>query len=167
MIALSKINLPALIACAMTLIGGCAAPGLHARMSDDQVRSVLAANFTPAMTEEDVQSKLDGLGVGRGYRFEYPAAEGPGGTARPHVLLVRMFNDGGFFLENEDYVVEWLDVSFVFEPPNSLSRTAIFRDKLRYFQREPIDAPSRPTLRPLRPYPAPIPPPADPLENAT
>lgn len=152
-------------AVASGLCGGCAsAPAVSARNSDAEIRSVLQEKVPAQATPDEVSRALDQLGVSGRHRMNYPAAD-----SRPHVLLARLFEPGGFWLHGDDDDVEWVDVSFVFSaPPERLERTIVFRDKLRYFQREPIvypHAPKRALMsRPGR-FPAPIPPPADPLET--
>jgi hypothetical protein len=134
-------------------------------MSDEQIRSTLATQIPPGASPDQVKQGLGKLGVGDKYRIDYPPKDG-----RPQVLLTRLFDAGGFWMHGEDCDVEWVDVSFVFTPPpERLDRTLLFRDKLRYFNGDPITSPNSPR-RPLmaRPqhYPAPIPPPVDPLEGA-
>ncbi len=93
----------------------------------------------------------------------------PANGARPRVLLARLFEPGGFWLHGDDDDVEWVDVSFAFSAlPEKLDRVIVFRDKLRYFDREPIVYPHAPrralASRPGR-FPRPIPPPIDPLSE--
>lgn len=147
------------------LCSGCAGghpPAVSARNSDTEVRDIVAARIPVGSTPEQVESGLDALGVSGKYRMNYAATD-----ARPRVLLARLFEPGGFWLHSDDDLVEWVDVSFVFtQPPEKLDRTIVFRDKLRYFQREPIVYPHAPKralmARPGR-FPAPIPPPEDPM----
>jgi hypothetical protein len=144
---------------------GCAsAPKLTARMDDARVRSVLSGACAAGSTESDVQNDLDSLGVSHAYRTIYA-----GTGDRPRVLLARVFDGRGFWLDSDDTLMNWLDISFVFAADGRLERTLLFRDKMRYAHGEPItypNAPRRMLQSPPRHYPAPIPPPADPLEGA-
>jgi hypothetical protein len=148
------------------VFAGCsAAPQVSARMDDAQVRSVLAAHCPPASTVAQVQSSLDALNVRKGSRILYPTT-----ASRGPVLLVRLFEGRGFWLDSDGSDVKFLDISFAFTPGEQLDRTLLFRDRLRYVQGDPItspNSPKRPLARPLDRYPAPIPPPMDPLEGAS
>lgn len=107
----------------------------------------------------DVQGRLDALKVSRKHRMHYPPTD-----SRPEVLLVRMF-DGGFWIDEEDDFVEWLDLSLVFEA-GGFDRALLYRDRVRYFEGDPVNPPTRPAAGPMLRYPGPIPPPVDPLEGA-
>ena len=163
-----RFNLVLLIALAwVAALGGCgggSAPAISARMDDAQVRSILAAKCPAGAMPSQVAAGLDSLGARPGARVAYSAT-----SSRGTVLLVRLFEDRGFWLDSEDTDVKWLDVSFAFSTDNKLERTLLFRDGIRYVQGEPITSPSspkRPLARPLGHYPAPIAPPVDPPQGA-
>jgi hypothetical protein len=156
-LALALAVAPVLAACA-------GPPGLSARMSDAEVRAVLARDTPPGSTERDVRAALDRLEAPAHSRTVYPA-EG----SRPKVLLQRVFEGRGFWLHSDNDLVEFLDVSFVFTPQDTLDRALLHRDKVRYFHGEPVifpHAPSRPLQHHPAHYPGPLPPPIDPLEDA-
>ena len=142
------------------VLGGCAdVTGLHARMNDDEVRAVVQRELEPGMTLVEVHQRLDGLRVSGRYRMHYPPTE-----SRPEVLLVRMF-DGGFWVDAEHDVLKWLDLSLVFEE-GRYDRALLYRDRVEYFDGDPIRPPTRPAAGPMRYFPGAIPPPVDPLEGA-
>jgi hypothetical protein len=148
---------------AVAILSACAAPyPLHSNMTDDQIEARLAENFAPGMTQPEVSSKLDELRVPSRYRLDYPRTD-----SRPEVLLARLYPPGGFWVTHEDDLIKFVDVSFVFDAaaPPKLVRFPIFRDGVRYFQHEPVYGPTRKPIRPIQPYPASPPPPADPLEG--
>jgi hypothetical protein len=160
----------AMIVLALVLLGGplgCSqpAPGVSARMDDAEVRSVLSAHCPAGATQAQVASGLDSLNVRSGSRIAYTADAGRG-----PVLLVRLFEDRGPWLDSGDSDIKFLDVSFAFSKEDHLERTLLFRDRIRYVQGEPITSPGSPKRAlkgPLQPYPHPIPPPVDPLEGAS
>jgi hypothetical protein len=153
-----------LIVAALMLCACGAPPAISARMNDAEIRAMLARACPTASTQLQVNHGLDALKVRQASRLAYPATAGRG-----PVLLVRLFDDRGFWLDSEDADVKFLDISFAFSPEDHLTRTVLFRDRIRYIRGEPITSPNsprRPLRGPLQPYPSPIPPPIDPLESA-
>lgn len=146
----------ACIACAGV---GCAAYPLHATMTDDEIRATLAAHFTPGMPEHEVRSELSSLRVPERRRLRYPASE-----STPTVLLARIAPPGGFWVDDQDDFMEWVDVSFVFDSHDTLQQWGIFRDGIRYDHGDPINAPRRPLLDKVPHWPGEPPPPKDPLD---
>ncbi|MBS0198559.1 MAG: hypothetical protein JSR77_17550 [Planctomycetes bacterium] len=144
------------------LVGCTTPPALHANMTDPVLRTKLAESFQPGMTLDQVQGGLDTLHIDHGRRMLY-APEGE----RPQVLLARLFPPGGFWGAEGDSVVEWVDVSFVFEPTDHLSRTLLYRDGMRYFYGDPVNKPNREPMARFPRWPALPPPPKNPLEGAT
>jgi hypothetical protein len=145
---------------ALACIPGCAQIPLHANMTDTQIHERVDENFAPGMTREQVETKLDELKVSRKYRLWYDQAPAP-----PQ-LLVRLFEAGGFWLNEEDQIVQWVDTVFVFarqEPEPLYERVETFRRHQRYFQGEPVNIPDEPTLHWWGDYPMSPPPPAQPL----
>jgi hypothetical protein len=166
-VTLTRTNLGMLLALLWTAaLAACGhAPAVSARMDDALVRSILAAHCSTGSTASQIGAGLDSLGIKPGSRMLYPAA-----PSRGPVLLVRLFEDRGFWLDSDDADVKWLDISFAFSGDDHLERTLLFRDRLRYVQGEPItspNSPKRPLARPLEHYPSPIPPPIDPLQGAS
>lgn len=150
----------ALLASVAAAACGCAPYPLHSNMTDDQIRIVLDENFKPGQSLAEVDGRLDDLRVSGRYRTMYPKTD-----SRPEVLLARLYPPGGFWLDQEDQLLKFVDVSFVFDDNHSLVRFPIYRDGIRYFQGDPIYGPTRTPRRPVPHYPANPPPPADPLEG--
>jgi len=147
----------AFVACAGV---GCAAYPLHSSMTDDEIRATLGAHFTPGMPEHAVRSELRTLRIPDGRVLHYPAS-GP----TPAVLLARISPPGGFWVDDEDDFMEWVDVSFVFDTQDTLKRVGTFRDGIRYDHGDPINAPRRPLLDKVPHWPGVPPPPKDPLDG--
>ncbi len=142
------------------LLPACAQVPLHANLTDTELHQRLDENFTPGMTRPQVEAKLDELKVSKKTRLWYDQAPSP-----PQ-LLVRLYESGGFWLNEEDQIVEWVDTVFVFgrETPEPLyERAETFRRHQRYFQGEPVNIPDTPTMHPWGDYPISPPPPAEPL----
>jgi hypothetical protein len=146
----------------LSLAAACAPYPLHSNMTDAQIRAVVGDNFPRGLSQDQVGAKLSELRVPDRVRHLYPA-EG----SRPPVLLARLLPPGGAWLNEGDQTIDWVDLSFVFNPPGSLDRVLLFRDNVRYFQGRPISQPRRPAVRPVDDYPIAPPPPMDPLEGAT
>lgn len=144
---------------------GCASKPMGERFDANvpaaQLRQNLAADFPVGMTEQQVRSKLDQVGVSDKYRMDYPKTD-----ARPHVLLARLFQPGGFWIDDDDEYINWTDVSFVFSAQDTLDRIAVFEDGNRYLGGLPINPPKRPMAGRMERWPAPPPPPENPLEGA-
>lgn len=145
-------------------LGGCAGPALHDEMTDAQYRQVLAENFQPGMSLDQVKAELKALHVSTDYSHLYPAT-----PARPEVYLVRTWPYTGPWGQfGPDSNIEFVDVSFVFGGPgNALQRTAIYRDSYRTAGGQIMYGPNRPTMGPIADWTAELPPPADPLEGAS
>lgn len=142
-------------------LAGCAPYPLHARMSDSEIRATLDENFHAGMTTSQVQTTLEALRIPSGRQLRYEPT-----PDRPEVLLARIFPAGGGWVTAQDQIIDFVDVSFVFEPPDSLSRWPIFRDGVRYVGGRVAFGPSRtPMSRPGR-FPLAVAPPVDPLEGA-
>ena len=141
------------------ILGGCAQIPLHANLADTELHARLDANFTPGMTRDEVESRLDELGAAKRTRLWYDQ------PPAPPQLLARLYEAGGFWLNEEDQIVEWVDTVFVFgrESPPRLERVETFRRRQRYFQGEAVNIPDEPTVHPWGDYPMPPPPPAAPL----
>lgn len=148
----------------VVMLGGCAGPALHDEMTDAQYRQVLAENFQPGMSLDDVKAELKTLHVSTDYAHLYPAT-----AARPQVFLVRTWPVTGPWGQfGPDSNIEFVDVSFVFGgPANALTRTAIYRDSYRTAGGQIMYGPNRPTMGPTPNWTAELPPPADPLEGAS
>jgi hypothetical protein len=130
-------------------------------MTDSEIRATLDANFAKGMSPDQVRSKLVELRVPAGRHMHYePTPE------RPEVLLARIYPAGGAWVGAGDQTLEFVDVSFVFEPPAGLVRWPIYRDGVRYFGGGIAYGPSRATISRPHDFPANLPPPADPLEGA-
>lgn len=145
---------------AVMCLPACAQIPLHANMTDAQIHQRVDENFTPGMTREQVEAKLDELKVSRKYRLWYDM------EPAPPQLLVRLFEAGGFWLSEEDQIVQWVDTVFVFtrqEPEPVYERVETFRRHQRYFQGEPVNIPDEPALHRWGDYPMSPPPPAEPL----
>lgn len=142
------------------MLTACAQIPLHANLTDTELHARLDSNFTPGMTRSQLEAKLDELRAAKKTRLWYD--EPPS----PPQLLARLYEAGGFWLNEEDQIVEWVDTVFVFgrqEPEPLYERTETFRRRQRYFQGEPVNIPPEPTLHPWGDYPMPPPPPARPL----
>jgi hypothetical protein len=145
------------LACSLT---ACAPYPLHSRMTDSEIRATLDRTFTSGMSTEQVRDELVKLRVPTGRQMRYePTPE------RPEVLLARIYPAGGAWVGGGDQTLEFVDVSFVFEPTNSLARWPIYRDGARYLNGGLAYGPSRAPMRHARDFPANLPPPADPLEG--
>lgn len=157
--------LACLAALAPALTSACAGPpGLSARMSDDEVRAVLAREARPGTPEPDLRATLDRLGAPARSRTLYPATE-----SRPAVLLQRVYEGRGMWLQSDNDLVEYLDISLVLTPDHALERALLHRDKVRFVRGEAIiypHAPRRKLAGPPTRWPGPLPPPTDPLEDA-
>lgn len=156
--------IPVGVVCVLAL-GACSTEQsrVRYRMSDAEIRSTIAAEIEEGDTEREVVAGLERLGTARDKRFLYEA-----NTERGRVVLQRVFESN--FLDSEDDDLEWVDMSFVFGDAGGLERVVLFRDRLRYFQREPMvfdHAPKRRLMaRPGR-WPLAVPGPIDPLEGGT
>jgi hypothetical protein len=146
----------------LAVLPACAQIPLHANLTDAELHQRLEENFTPGMTRGQVEAKLDELKVSGKTRLWYD--EAPGGA--PPQLLVRLYEAGGFWLDESDQIVEWVDTVFVFgrQTPKPLyERAETFRRHQRYFHGEPVNIPETPTKYAWGDYPLPPPPPARPL----
>lgn len=114
------------------------------------------------MTYAQVNGELDALNISDRWRLRYKATE-----TRPEVLLARLYPPGGFWVDGGDDTVEFVDVSFIFDPTQTLTGWKMFRDSVRYFNGGVAYGPTRPTMAPIADYPAAPPPPKDPLELAS
>lgn len=156
----------ALIGLCSLLLVGCSAstPAVNARMTDDEIRAALAAHVPAGASQAQVEAGLDQMNVSKKWRVHYAAKE-----SRPPVLLARLYEPGGPWIDHTDDDIEFVDVSFVFEPADRLSKTLLFRDRIRYFGGDPITSPNSPKrvlMKAPERYPLPIAPPVDPLEGA-
>lgn len=139
------------------VLTGCASYPLHANLADTDLRQRLDADFAPGMTLDEVHGHLDGLRVSDRYRWLYEPTR-----ATPPQLLVRLFRPGGFWIRQDDELVEWVDAVFVLDDERRLERVVTERGGQRYFHGEPVFIPDRPTRYPTRRYPHAPPPPAEP-----
>ena len=148
------------MAVAVLQLGGCAAPALQADMSDAQYQQVLAADFPPGMTLDQVKDELKTLHVSQDFAHLYPpSADGS------QVYLVRTYPPTGPWPQfGPDSNVEFVDVSFVFGPGGALQRSLIYRDGLRYGNGQVMYGPNRAGLEPQGKWMTG--PPADPLQGA-
>jgi hypothetical protein len=145
---------------ALGVLGACAQIPLHANLTDTELHARLDANFTPGMTRTEVESKLDELNAAKKTRLWYDQ------PPAPPQLLARLYEAGGFWLNDEDQIVEWVDTVFVFgreAPEPHLEQVETFRRRQRYFQGEAVNIPDESTLHPWGDYPMPPPAPARPL----
>jgi hypothetical protein len=106
-------NVPRLVAILLLALLplGCAAkvPQLNARLSDEELKESLAANFHEGMTLPEVNSSLSALNVSWDVRRAY--------ASTPPQLLVRLFPIGGFWVENAEYQkTRYVDAWFIFTP---------------------------------------------------
>jgi hypothetical protein len=159
---------PSKLACplfATLAIAGCAQIPLHANLTDREYRARLDEHFHAGMTRAEVETTLDELDVSKKTRLWYDEP----GQAAPPQLLVRVYETGGFWLDEEDQSVQWVDTVYVFgrqSPEPLLDRVETFRRRQRYFHGEPVNIPDEPTLHPWGDYPMPPPPPARPLVDS-
>lgn len=138
----------------------CSAPSkINANMTDTTLRAKLATVIQDGMTREQVDQGLDTLDVSKDWRMWYDAQDG-----RPPIQFVRIFPPGGFWPQNDGGFISWVDVSFVFSNGTNLSRTVLFRDGVRYTGAYPLNPPQRTPAGPIGAFPAPIPPPLNPLQ---
>lgn len=141
------------------MMAACAQIPLHANLTDTELHRRIDEHFTRGMTRPQVEATLDELNAAKKTRLWYDQ------PPAPPQLLARLYEAGGFWLNEEDQTVEWVDAVFVFaagaEP--TYERTELFRSRQRYFQGEPVNIPDTPTMHRWRDYPAPPPPPAQPL----
>lgn len=142
-------------------VPGCTIRRMGATQTDQELRATIAEHFPPGITVDEVHAALNELGVSKRFRMVYPRTE-----SRPLILLVRMFY-GGFWVDRGRHTLKWADASYVFDGQERLDRVLLYRDRMEYYHGAPLWGPTRPTQGPLRRFPAPIPPPVDPLEGAT
>ncbi len=145
---------------AIVMLAGCATTKMGATQSDQELRATLDQNFPKGMSVEQVHAKLNDLGVSKKFRIVYPRTE-----SRPAILLVRMYY-GGFWVDSGRYTLNWADASYVFGDAG-LDRVLLYRDRVEYYDFDPLWPPTRPAQGPVYRWPSPIPPPIDPLEGAT
>src|SRR3954462_15507297 len=88
-------SLAALVIPLVTLGCATATPQLNSRLSDEQIKDRLAANFQKGMTLPQVNDRLSALDVPRNVRHAY--------AGNPPQLLVRLFPRGTFWVENSEY----------------------------------------------------------------
>jgi len=129
-------------------------------MSDAQYRQVLAADFPPGMTLDQVKTELKTLSVSQDFAHLYPPS--PNGQ---QVYLVRTYPPTGPWPQfGADSNVEFVDISYVFGPDGKLQQSLIYRDGIRYGNGMIMDGPSRTGLEPQGRWMTG--PPANPLEGA-
>jgi hypothetical protein len=138
---------------------GCKGPQLNAEQTDGELHMKIDENFKPGMTKPQVLAKLSELGVSdrNNEWYDVPPA--------PPQLMVRMYGGGGFWMDDQDTTVTWVDAVFVFgrEQPEPLyARTETFRGSQRYWNGDPVNPPMGATKYPWERFPMPPPPPADP-----
>lgn len=158
--AASRRSVTALATALVGVAAGCAQIPMHANLTDAEYRSRLDQHFHAGMTRAEVESTLDGLKVSKKTRLWYDEAPAP-----PQ-LLVRVYEAGGFWLNEGDQIVEWVDTVYVFgrqSPEPLMERVETFRRHQRYHHGEPVNIPDEPTMHPWGDYPMPPPPPARPL----
>lgn len=147
----------------LALLSGCAKPALlTSQMTDPEIRAQLADHFHEGMTYAEVNGELDALNISDRWRLRYKATE-----TRPEVLLARLYPPGGFWVDGGDDTVEFVDVSFIFDPTQTLTGWKMLRDSVRYFNGGVAYGSTRPTMAPIADFPAAPPPPKDPLEFAS
>lgn len=161
----------------LAALSGCgSAPALSARMTDAQVREVLAREIPTGSSEQTVHASLDRLGGHAGYRKLYIDP-----TSERRVLLQRLYDGRGPWISTDDEDLKYLDISFVFTPEakgpdapeRGLARTLLFRDKVRFVHGQAIFSPNSPKRKLKgqegsgpRSWLGGLPPPVDPLEGA-
>lgn len=149
----------ALLSCG--LLGGCQGPALQANMTDAQYQQVLAADYPPGMTLEQVKAELKSQRVSQYFSHLYPAK--PDGS---FIYLVRTYPPTGPWPQfGPDSNVEFVDVSFVFGADGRLVRSAIYRDGVRYGNGMLMYGPDRPGIYQQTQWMSGGPP-ADPLQGA-
>jgi hypothetical protein len=130
-------------------------------MTDVQYRQVLAQDFPPGMTLDEVKAELKTLHVSEDFAHLYP--QGADGS---QVFLVRTYPPTGPWPQfGPGSVVEFVDVSFLFGPGGRLDRSLIYRDGVEYNYAGTAFPPKRPTLAPEGKWMTG--PPANPLQGAT
>ncbi len=135
-----------LLAC---ILPGCGKPYyLHSNLSDAEIRSRLDANVTPGMTREQIETKLDELRVTSRYRKFYPARVDP---PRDAVLLVRLWEPGGLWIDSDMEWHHWVDAMFIFDANGGMSRIETVRTEEEFFQGQPVHSFSSPELPPNEP----------------
>ena len=91
-------------------LAGCVARPIHANMTDDVAAGVLKECFEPGMSPEAAVVVLDQLKIEPRRRRWYAATDEHG-----PVLLGRVTEPGGYWPGSEDSIVEFIDVSLVFD----------------------------------------------------
>jgi hypothetical protein len=138
----------ALMSSAMVVLG-CAPYPLHANMTDAKIDATLAANFQPGMTRAQVDDKLSELRVSSKWRLWFEP---------PPRMIVRLWQPGGFWVNDNDQTVEWVDVLYQFDDSHLLKDWKTKRDQMRYVGGRPYywkyDGPPRD-------FPIPPPPPKE------
>ena len=154
---------------------GCAAKPIHANMTDDVAAGVLKESFEPGMSPEAAVVVLDQLKIEPRRRRWYAATDEHG-----PVLLGRVTEPGGYWPGSEDSIVEFIDVSLVFdEKPDGeaagasesagvLREVRMRRGGIRYFQGDPVVQPAGADGQPrlmgrVGRFPLEPPPPRDPV----
>lgn len=146
----------------LTALGACASRPMSVRLNNEQWRTMTAEHFHRGMTEAEVHSELDALGMSRDYRMNYDAT-----PQRGRVLLARSYVGGGAFVNRGDSRLEFNDLSFEFDASGGLAHVYGLQDAVRYFNGGPAYGPQRATMKPVGRFPGTVPPPVDPLEKAT
>lgn len=89
---------------------GCMERPIHARMTDDQAAGVLKECFASGMSRDEAEVAFNGLKIEPRRRRWYAATD-----ERGPVLVGRVVEPGGYWPGSEDSIVEFLDVSLVFD----------------------------------------------------
>ncbi len=148
---------------------GCAAKPIHANMTDDVAAGVLKESFEPGMSPEAAVVVLDQLKIEPRRRRWYAATDEHG-----PVLLGRVTEPGGYWPGSEDSIVEFIDVSLVFEKKPEGEAAGVLREVrmrrggIRYFQGDPVVQPAGADGQPrlmgrVGRFPLEPPPPRDPV----
>lgn len=154
---------------------GCAAKPIHANMTSDVAAGVLKECFEPGMSPDETVTVMDELKIEPRRRRWYAATD-----ERGPVLVGRVTEPGGYWPGSEDSIVEFIDVSLVFdkklngeaagasESAGVLREVRMRRGGIRYFQGDPVVQPAGADGQPrlmgrVGRFPLEPPPPRDPV----
>ena len=129
------------------VLTGCASYPLHANLTDAEFNGRASEAFYEGMTREEVETRLDSLRLTKKWRI---VREDPPG------ILQRVWEPGGFWVEGDFDIVEWVDMEFHFDREWTLERWATTRHSMRYDNGRPYtwdSADGPPRNFPLPPLP--------------
>lgn len=137
----------ACLACTPAALIGCASYPLHANLTDAELRSRVEERFTPGMTREEVELTLAEARLEKKWRIV---------REQPPGILQRVWQPGGFWVNDAHEIVEWVDLELFFSDRWVLERWSTTRHVMRYDHGRPYtwDAADGPPRNfPLAPLP--------------